>query len=158
MRRQDAQDILRMIESLWAIDLGTATRDVWRPAIEEYEDAALVTEAIIDLGKREVYRPSLALIGQAVAKRQKDRGVVERPTAPPRELPWVKSEIPHWVKRWFYARFRAVPPDRRHFREQWPDGGKPDDYDWMPEGEYVKEAEEVVADDVAGVFQAGRQM
>jgi hypothetical protein len=148
MRQQDAQDILRIIESLWSIDLGKDTRDAWRGVLMEFDDAALVTEAVISLAKSEVYRPSLALIRMKVHKMQADKAPGHR------VIPWTRQELPLWVKRWFYARFRATPPDMRVFPEQASEiSGEP-----MPEDAYVKEAQEITHADVQGAFAAGKHV
>lgn len=152
MRPQDAQDILRFIESLWSIDLGVATRDAWRPVIQEFDDAAMVTDVVMQLARREVYRPSLALIREAVHKRQQDQAPGHR------ELPWGRQEIPLWVKRWFYARFRHSPPDLRPFKEQYALGTEPPQGGWMPDSLYVEEAQRVGHDEVKGAFAAGKHM
>jgi hypothetical protein len=118
--------------------------------IEEFDDAAMVTDVVISLAKKEVYRPSLALIREAVHKREADK-------APGlRELPWVRQELPPWVKRWFYARFRASPPDMRSFREQYPDVTDPPKGEWMPPDAYEQEAQEIKFSDVQSAFSAGK--
>ena len=142
MRPQDAQDILRMIENLWQFDFGAEGRATWRPIIENMEDAAIVTKAILNLARKEDYRPSIASIKGEVTRLEKN--------AAPAFMTQVSSggAMPPWVLRWFYARFRKEPPDTRAFHEQFPDikdGPPPHPHQsqWMPEGLYEEEAKSI---------------
>lgn len=151
MRAQDAQDILRIIESIWQYDMGPMVRDTWRPLFEEYEDAELVTQAIFDLAKTQQYRPTFALIREAIQKRQEDAYVPEV-----KEIDFVRSPMPYWVCRWYYARFMVTPPDMRIFPEMM-SGLEPDEkgHEVMPEDAYVEEAKTVAPESVLGALTGG---
>lgn len=126
MNERDAQELIRMAEANWHMDLGPA-RTMWRNELLLY-DADLVTHALGELAKRQQYKITLAdlteVIGDMV-KAAKRRADEERQrAAEDRMLKEGKRgyATPEWVWVWLWARTIRDPREDR---------GLPQQADWM---------------------------
>lgn len=118
MNERDAQDLIRMVEANWHMDLGPA-RGMWRTELMMW-DAELATRALAHLGRRQSYKINLADYVQTLemlnrnlkadAKRKADAKAIEegrRGFAPP-----------VWVMVWKWVRNHRTPSDDRSFPQQ----------------------------------------
>jgi len=117
MRDRDAQDLIRMIEGNWHMDLGPA-RGLWRTELMMW-DAELATKAVTHLARRQQYKIVLADLVSTLemlnrnlkdeARRARDAKAIEegrRGYAPP-----------IWVLVWKWLR-NCRPRDTRSFPQQ----------------------------------------
>ena len=108
MEERDAQELVRMVESGWRMDLGKEGREMWRRMLRPY-DAAMATRALVHLVEHQSERPAIADLRAAILKLRTDERKAE--TLPARESkpPWVLC----------HTAARALG-DQRYFVEQIP--------------------------------------
>ena len=122
MNERDAQELIRMAEANWHMDLGPA-RAMWRSELLLY-DADLVTHALGELAKKQQYKITLADLMEIIsdmARAAKRRADEERlKAAEDRMLKEGKRgyATPEWVWVWLWARTIRDPREDRSFPQQ----------------------------------------
>lgn len=113
MNERDAQEIVRMVESNWGIDLATA-RGMWRTELLPYEVEQGV-RAVAHLAKNLQWRPKLSDLVETLKmfKRRDDEA-----TAKPALVEGKRGTPPEWVWVWSWARFIREPRDERSFPQE----------------------------------------
>ena len=110
MRERDAQDIIRMIEANWRMDLAQA-RSIWRTALVPL-DAAIAMQAVERLATKQGRRIDLIDVLQTY------EAICPPRTQVPKE-PEIKATEPmEWVFIWKWARFARQPPELRSMPQQ----------------------------------------
>ena len=140
MNERDAQEIIRIAESNWHMDLGPA-RAMWRSELMLY-NAEVATLALAELGKKQPYKITIADLVEAI-RTVEDRGrrqIAEdrRREEDARALKEGKRgyATPEWVHVWVWNRNqhvthwedKRVPHKQRKLRSfpQQQDWGDPD--------------------------------
>lgn len=118
MTDREAQDIIRMIESNWQMDLGTA-RSLWRAELVPH-DAELATRAVTYLARKLTYKPKLADLTQVLTMFSRNRKIDDRAQADARAIEQGKRgyATPEWVWVWKWARNSRSPLEWRGFPQQ----------------------------------------
>lgn len=122
MNEREAQEIIRMVESNWQFDLGTA-RGIWRTEFMLYS-AEAVTKAVASLAPKLQFKPKLADV-IAIVKMQEDteRRRLEdekRRAEDARAITEGKRgyATPEWTFVWQWARSSRIPREDRAFPQQ----------------------------------------
>lgn len=112
MNERDAQELIRMAESNWHMDLGPA-RAMWRTELMLY-NAEVVTHALAELAKSKPFKITLADLMEAIhsmeelARRQANEE--RRRAEEARAVQEGKRgyATPQWVHVWVWARNRTI--------------------------------------------------
>ena len=122
MTEADAQALIRMVESNWQMDLGTA-RGMWRTELLMY-DAETVTKAVGMLARKVSYKIRLADVVETadmlIKKRNQDAREEANRRAEERGIKEGKRgyATPEWVWVWLWARNVRGPREHRSFPQQ----------------------------------------
>lgn len=122
MNDREAQDIIRMIEGNWQMDLGSS-RSLWRAELVQY-DAELGTKAVTYLARKTSFKPRLADLTQTLQmfhRNLQSNDPSARKAIEEGRRGWA---TPEWVWIWKWARTTRDPRDERGFPQQ---QGHPDD-------------------------------
>lgn len=137
MTEREAQELIRMAESNWHMDLATA-RGMWRTELMMW-DAATATEALGLLARKHSYQLKLADLVETMemlSRKAKDAARDEaRRMAEERAITEGRRgyATPEWVWVWKWVRFDRAPRDMRSFPQQ---GDFGDPFDVMTMEEY----------------------
>lgn len=152
MKENEAVDILAMLRAATGGKPDQASDDFWVIALQNL-DADIASQAVLAGIRDWKWFPSWAEFGEAYRAQQKLREPVGEQRA---DLP-KPTKIPLWIRRWAAARFLYMrfgrDQDMRPFPEQ-REFVNPLTKEWMPEDEWVKEAEKVTDRDVWGAIRA----
>lgn len=125
MNEREAQEIVRMVESNWQMDLGPA-REMWRAELLPH-DVELAMKALVYLAKKFSLKPRLADFTQVLTMFARNARSDARTEADARAIEQGKRgyATPEWVWIWKWARTQRVPQDWRGFPQQleWADPG-----------------------------------
>lgn len=137
---RDAQEIVRMIESNWRMDLGTA-RGMWREELMGY-DAEMGVKAVAHLAKTHHGRPDLADLVEVLLlfRNQEKQKKAEEQAAKARKIEEEGKRghaAPEWVWVWSWARSAREPVEERSFPQQ--QGWNPDAMMTMAEYEDLRD-------------------
>lgn len=119
MHLREAQDLIRMVESNWHFDLGTA-RGMWRDELVMW-DAAVATKAIALLGRKANYKIRLADVVETMDMlKRKEREKVEEERKRVADERGLKEgrrgyATPEWVWVWGWCRNYREPREWRDF-------------------------------------------
>ena len=108
MTDRDAQDLIRMIESNWHFDLGTARR-LWRTELMMW-DADLAVKALAHLARRQSYKIVLADLVQTLEMLNRNLKQEAKQAADARAIETGRRGYapPEWVLVWAWARAKAL--------------------------------------------------
>jgi hypothetical protein len=118
MNEREAQEIVRMIEGNWQMDLGTA-RGMFRDELMQYE-VELAIKAVHHLAKRVTYKIRLADLSQTLLMLSRNAKADQRTEQDRRAIEQGKRgyATPEWVWVWKWARNYRDPQDWRTFPQQ----------------------------------------
>lgn len=150
MKDSEAASILDLLKGAFpAHRLDPTDRDVWIEYLRPL-DAELATQAVLRGRNEWTFFPPWSVFKQGYKMQQHLR----EPTGEQRQdLPKTGLKMPLWVRRWAAARYLykrfGREQDMRPFREQ-KDHVDPLTTGWMPDDEWVQEADRVTDADVWG--------
>lgn len=118
MNERDAQDLIRMIEYNWQMDLGTA-RGMWRAELMPH-DAEIATKAITYMARKFPHKPRLHDLSQVLTMFSRNARADARTEADAKAIEQGKRgyATPEWVWVWMWARNHRDPQDWRGFPQQ----------------------------------------
>lgn len=118
MNEREAQEIVRMIESNWQMDLGPA-REMWRNELLPH-DPDIATKAVAYLARKISLKPRLADLNQVLTMFSRNARADARTEADARALEQGKRgyATPEWVWVWKWARNDREPQCWRGFPQQ----------------------------------------
>jgi hypothetical protein len=100
MTREEAHEIVRLVEASYSFDLGEQGRKLWTAAIVGY-DADTGMEAAVMCARTMSRRPTLKDLTDYMAKIRRDRGDESWRDQDPEAVP-----PPPWVLGWALSRYR----------------------------------------------------
>lgn len=146
MKEREAADILSMLRAATGGKPDQAADDFWVVALMDL-DADLASQAVLAGIRDWKWFPSWSEFKEAYRSQQRLREPVGEQRAPlPKPL-----KIPLWIRRWTAARYLYARFDREQDMRPFPEQREfvdPLTKDWMPEEEWVAEAEKVTDKDV----------
>lgn len=118
MKDREAQDLVRMIESNWQMDLGPA-RGMWRAELLPH-DAELATKAVTYLARKFSHKPRVSDLSQVLSMFARNAKVDARTERDAHALEQGKRgyATPEWVWVWMWARNDRDPQEWRGFPQQ----------------------------------------
>lgn len=153
MTDEDAVAVMKMINGHWGLNMDEPTRKLWMAALID-EDAQSSVAVVAHLAQKMHYAPKISDFKEVMR-------LLHPPQEPPPLMPQPKlkreEKIPLWIRRWIAARYLyrrfGREQDMRPFPEQ---AGHVDPLtsEWMPDEEWVAEAERVTDADVWGAIRS----